>query len=115
MRCRPHSEGCDWVLEASEYYLTEMQKFQLVTDHHPLLELLKKDLWDTSPQPQHILERVAAYSRAIVSFCYSNRHLLAETLGRYPVFDATDPWMDHEQFYTYRRIANEVGNETGND
>ena len=88
--------GVVHAMEKCDYYFLGAPRFQLVTDHAPLLDIFKKDLWDISPKLQPLVERAGIYS-SVTSHCKGKRNKISDALSRFPFFGpelVSDPWLD---------------------
>lgn len=71
--------GC----ERFHYYLYG-KKFQIQTDHRPLLGLLRKPLDDISPRIQRLAHRLLRYS-FVLTYVPGKNQQVADTLSREPL------------------------------
>ena len=72
-------------MEKCDYYLQDAPRFQLVTDHAPLIGIFRKDLWDVSPKLKLLLKRTGRYS-FVTTHCKGKRNKICDALLRIPVF-----------------------------
>ena len=79
-----------WAVKKCAIYLQGMQKFEVATDHRPLVPILNgKSLQDiTNPRLQRLRECLAAYNLEAI-WRQGKLHAIADALSRYPVEEPT--------------------------
>jgi hypothetical protein len=82
-----------WAADKCDYYLRGMPRFEVVTDHRPLVGLFGKPLSSLgNARLQRLRENLAMYTFE-VSWVPGKTHLIADALSRAPVFPA-EPDLD---------------------
>ena len=79
-----------WEITKCSFYLHDLPKFTVLTDHCPLEGCFQKDLFDLeSPRLRHMREKVAKFSFQ-VNWVPGKTHLIADALSRAPLFSPQD-------------------------
>lgn len=82
-----------FAVQKCAFYLRGMPKFEVITDHRPLLGIFKKPLANfNNTRLQRLRENLDQFSFN-VTWSQGKNHLIADALSRFPVF-APDPSLD---------------------
>ena len=95
-----------WAIRKCYIYLQGMQKFEVVTDHRPLIPILnEKSLQDISnPRLQRLRESITSYNFTAV-WRQGRLHAIPDALSRYPVEEPTE---DDET--VERQVSSQISN-----
>ncbi len=83
--------GIVWAIHKCKFYLQGMDNFHVITDHRPLIGIIKKKQLDEvhNPRLQRLLEKVSWYNFEI-TWTPGKTHMIADALSRAPVFSPAE-------------------------
>ena len=97
-----------WALKKCRYFLLGLPKFDIITDHNPLVPILNEHTLDSveNPRLQRLKEKTSSYLFR-VSWKKGKEHAIPDALSRNPVNAPTDDdiILKEDELYTIRQIV----------